>query len=228
MPIAHHIRLEPESHKYFDAEGNQYTSVSSVLSRYKEPFDRAAIAKKVAQRDGRTIEDVYAEWDSAAPYGTAVHEQLEHYFLRKDFATDMITPYLADLDKWRSQPAEFYPETILYLPDFMIAGTADMLVCWPDGDRWSILDWKTNGKIHKTAYKSKRLKPPLDHLEDCNYVHYSLQLNLYARMLGRKTNKLTIVHLPRGETRLEIIPCLELQKEVDLILDDLANAMLPF
>lgn len=217
MPIAHHIRLEESTHTYRDYNGKAYKSVSTLIAKYKTPFDKEAIAAKTAARQGLTVEQVLAEWAKAAPYGTAVHKQMEDFFFGADGPIDLIEPYLPKLNQWRSQDVEFYPETILYHPDAEIAGTADMLV--KRGDSWTILDWKTNKAIRKKGYKGKKMLYPFDHLDDCNHVHYSLQLSLYALMLGEPVKNMNLVHIPRHQETLEVIPCLDLRQEAQGIIN---------
>lgn len=219
MPIATDITLDEATHTYMDCNGKEYTSVSKIIARYKEPFDREAIAAKTAQKTGRTIEAVFAEWDTAAPYGTAVHRQMEGYFSDQDYGTDLIEPYIPTLKAWKDQPCKFMPETILYHDALAIAGTADLIV--QRGAEWSIIDWKTNKEIYKNGFWGKKLKAPLDHLDDCNFIHYSLQLSMYAKLLGSKINKLSLVHIPRGKTTLERIPCPYFEREVNIIFDQL-------
>lgn len=223
MPIAHHITLEESTHTYRGADGKTYTSVSTLIAKYKAPFDKEAIAAKVARRDGITVKEVLADWATSAPYGTAVHKQLEDFFNGKDAPTDLIQPYMEKLTKWRSQNVEFYPETILYHPEAGIAGTADMLVS--RGDDWTILDWKTNKSIQTKGYNGKKLRGILAHLDDCNYVHYSLQLSMYALMSDLPVKKMNLIHLPKEQTTLEVIPCLDLRKEAERVILDY---VLPF
>ena len=53
------------------------------------------------------------------------------------------------------------------------------------------MDWKTNKKIDlKSGYNSStksnaKMQYPLNNLDDCNYIHYSLQLSTYAWMLQK-------------------------------------------
>lgn len=228
MPIATDITLDERTHTYTDADGAEYTSVSKIIGRYKEPFDRDRLALQTAQKRGVTVESVLAEWDTAAPYGTAVHKQIENYFTGKGDQFDLIQPHLWRFEQWKKQPVTFYPEVILCDRQLKIAGTADMLV--RRGDTWSILDWKTNKAIYKTSFGGKKLKAPLSHLDDCNYIHYSLQLSLYAVMLGERVKKMNIIHLPKGKSDLEIIPCRDLWMEANGIMGDIAQEMdvLPF
>lgn len=96
---------------------------------------------------------------------------------------------------------KLYSEIGVFLPEYLLSGTIDVLCYRPD--RFQILDWKTNrgGLIFKSGYyqkdkshkpaqqtniwvdKDERLLPPLGHLPNCNGYVYSLQLSLYARMV---------------------------------------------
>ena len=91
-----------------------------------------------------------------------------------------------------------YSEIALFLMDYLISGTIDIL-CIRDSD-FVILDWKTNRdglKFESGYYKKdkttipnqltnewvptdKRMLPPLSHMQDCNGNHYTMQLSLYA------------------------------------------------
>lgn len=91
-----------------------------------------------------------------------------------------------------------YSEIALFLIDYLISGTIDIL-CVRDTD-FVILDWKTNRdglKFESGYYKKdkttipnqltnewvptdKRMLPPLGHMQDCNGNHYTMQLSLYA------------------------------------------------
>ena len=93
-----------------------------------------------------------------------------------------------------------YSEIGAFLMDYLISGTIDIF-CYRPTD-FVILDWKTNrdGLKFEAGYykkdkstipnqltnewvkKRQNMLPPLTHLDDCNGMHYSLQLSLYALM----------------------------------------------
>ena len=59
----------------------------------------------------------------------------------------------------------------------------------PDGTL-SIYDWKRSKDIEmKTPFKKNSVLYELRHLQDVNGVHYSLQLNIYKKILERNYNK---------------------------------------
>ena len=94
-----------------------------------------------------------------------------------------------------------YSEIGVYLIDFLVSGTIDVL-CIRDND-FVILDWKTNrnGLQFTSGYfkkdktmkpvqltnewveKKEFMKPPLSHMPECNGSHYTMQLSLYALMV---------------------------------------------
>ena len=93
-----------------------------------------------------------------------------------------------------------YSEIGAFLMDYLISGTIDIF-CYRPTD-FVILDWKTNrdGLKFEAGYykkdkstipnqltnewikKKQSMLPPLNHLDDCNGMHYTMQLSLYAIM----------------------------------------------
>lgn len=94
-----------------------------------------------------------------------------------------------------------YSEIGTFLIDLLISGTIDILCI--RNDQFVILDWKTNrnGLQFTSGYfkkdkrckpaqltnewvdKDERMLPPIAHLQNCNGMHYSLQLSMYAKMV---------------------------------------------
>ena len=93
-----------------------------------------------------------------------------------------------------------YSEIGAFLIDYLISGTIDIF-CYRSTD-FVILDWKTNRdglKFEAGYYKKDKstipnqltnewvkkrqfMLPPLNPLDDCNGMHYTMQLSLYALM----------------------------------------------
>jgi ATP-dependent exoDNAse (exonuclease V) beta subunit len=84
----------------------------------------------------------------------------------------------------------FYPyrtEWLVYDEEQEIAGSIDCVLSDNEG-RIMILDWKRSKKIDKTNNFEKGFAPFQD-MDNCNYCHYSLQLNFYRHVLETKYNK---------------------------------------
>lgn len=110
-----------------------------------------------------------------------------------------------------------YSEIAVFNPELLVSGTIDILCIRPTD--FVILDWKTNrdGLKFESGYYKKdkttkpnqltnewvangnKMLPPLNHLEDCNGMHYSLQLSMYAilteRVLGLPCTGLGLCHI---------------------------------
>ena len=46
-----------------------------------------------------------------------------------------------------------------------------------------IVDWKRSANIKTQGFRGEMLHPPLDHMDDCNWSTYRLQINTYAYIL---------------------------------------------
>ena len=63
LEINKNIIFEPIAHTYHDTSGKKFTSVSSLLSQYKMPFDEFGhIARACAKRDGMTVDEIKNKW----------------------------------------------------------------------------------------------------------------------------------------------------------------------
>ena len=160
--------------------------------------------------------EVKLEWkkknEEACEHGTRVHAKQENTFYVNP--EKMINKFniggkfkvnknyhKLDLD------TAMYPEILLSSVSkdglLRIAGQSDLLI--KDGNHIKIWDWKTNGKLDFESYKNPKtgkyemMKYPLNHIMDCNYMHYTLQLSLYAWMVQKQNpnfiiDELRIIH----------------------------------
>ena len=204
----------PEEHKYVlqsDPEIS-FTSVSKVLECVKQPFDADAIAEKTARKRGVTKEEILAEWklikDTALAKGTKYHEEAEAKLLQGK----NVHPSVWEGGKKYSHnllqlKPGVHPELILYNLKYGVTGTADVVEIFED-KTFSLRDFKTSKSIgfqsfrkFDPIYKDRRpvmMRPPLQHLEDANGWHYTLQLSLYAYFLeqfGYKCKELILHHI---------------------------------
>ena len=139
--------------------------------------------------------------------GTKIHKDLENLMTSKE-ETNMKVLGLDDKipGKFRFNsdtkeliPGNIYPEILLYrISDdgkLRIAGQVDLLIVDHDGGV-IIVDFKTNKKLDKKSYfnpttkQSTKMKYPLNNIDDCNFMHYSLQLSLYFWLANKLNNNL--------------------------------------
>jgi len=190
------------------------TSVTTLIHDLFPKFEAERIAVFSAKKQTRergylvTAKDMLKEWRDnakiATDKGTLIHYEMEKWLLDHDTAllpvyhhasllgVSWVEQYLSTLEV-----TKVIPEELVYNKELLIAGQADLVVYHKDGV--DVVDWKTNKEILlKSKYYKKGIKPYTEHLSDCNFNHYSIQLSIYAYFLelkGNKINKLILPHL---------------------------------
>lgn len=226
------VYLEPIKHEYINSDsGEKYLSVTKFIHKYVNEFPADEIATNMARRydETRTKEDILAEWDEnnkkALEYGTSVHELLERLLkapggilFSKSKKEQEIIDAFNDINPITSD--RVYPERVLHLVDNKIAGTADVIEDFDD--YFNVWDFKTNKQINFIDKYGKYMLCPLDHLSDCSYNVYALQLSFYAYMYsketGKKVGRMAILWLNRKTNKFEMFPIPYLVKEVEWLL----------
>lgn len=197
------IKFNSRYHRYW-YDGRELTSVSKTLGRIKPPFDAPTIAARVADREGRTVEAVLAEWDrkrqSGLSRGTQVHQYIERvlhgeFSVRSDPVLDLneTLPEIGAFDQfWRRLQGAIAPqveqiEWVVGDAALGVAGTLDALLLDTNQGTLHLFDWKTGSKF-RTDNPWQTLLPPFDDLDDCELINYSLQVSLYRLMIERNTD----------------------------------------
>ena len=107
-------------------------------------------------------------------------------------------------------------EWLVFKEDIKLAGSIDMLYMKPDGTI-AIYDWKRAKEI-KFENSFQNMVAPLDHLPDTNYWHYSLQLNIYRRILEElydiTVSELALVVLHPNNRQYKVIELNRMDDEV--------------
>lgn len=213
------VTFVESSHKYSLPDGTSLTSVSSILSNYKNEFDPDGhIIRACARKAGVTVEEIRAKWDKerddACDRGHRLHSQLEHYvntgkILDADFK-DVVLQF-SDI----KFTGKLFSEIRLFSSQYKIAGTTD-LVEWFSDNTVNIGDFKQNKKIAVKSKYNKKLLYPLDKFDECEFEIYTFQLNLYALMLrehGFKTKDMKLYYIPPSTRKLEIYDIPRREKE---------------
>lgn len=237
------------AHTYTNDKGELYTSATAFIKRYAKPFERDKIAAKYAKKHKKTVQQVLDEWsklgDDAIKKGIHFHKLKETELLNSDKITidgeeyDVYNEPFDDEIKicnvTKLEPL-IYPELMIWSDKYKIAGQADYVEV-TRGGRLNIKDYKTSKEIKLRSFEKwdgthEMMYFPINHLEDCNFNHYSLQLNLYAFLIKQhnrnlKIGKLTIEHIvgdyneDTGFVLNNIIPynVPDLQKEIRNLLE---------
>jgi len=178
--------------------------------------------------------------EEACAFGTAYHLEQETNFYKRGgkFKLDFLDKrfdkeYVCNKDYYELDLENgIYPEYLIYWEEdnLRISGQIDVLI--KEGNDITLLDWKTNAKgiedksyyNHKTK-SYKMMKYPVNNLQDCTLMHYTLQLSFYAKLLQKinpefKIKLLLLKHYSREgvqtDIELEYLP-----NEVDKIIKDI-------
>lgn len=239
---------EDDKHQYFNLKDVEYTSVSKMLERIKQPFDRNKISSNMAvsisKESGLSVEkekiNLLNEWDvkkdNSIKKGNFVHHGLEDYCLTGKYDPILEKPILLLKDILKGY-YRFFPEQLLHSHTFKCAGTADLLLMRQNSKVpiIDIVDYKTNAEkgIQFDSIKrddngiilkhyNRYFLPPFDYLESCNFVLYSLQLSIYAYMiierLGYRIGKLNLFFVD-NKFNAKIIPVPFMYQEAKMICE---------
>jgi hypothetical protein len=218
------VIFQAENHKYQSLDPNEridWLSVTSFVGQFKQKFDPIKQSIKSSKNPrskwyGMTPEDIQTHWanetDRAVTAGSWYHDQRESDLTsidtieRSGVAIPIIKPIWDG--KLKIAPNQkltegIYPEHFVYLKSAGICGQSDRVEVVKD--TVEIVDYKTNKEIKKTSFvnwegKSQKMIGPCEHLDDCNFNHYSLQLSTYMYIVLKhnpryKPGKLFLHHV---------------------------------
>ncbi len=216
--------FKPETHSYVSVDPNEeiiWTSVTSVISKFKKHFDSDKVAVKSSKNKkskwyGMSPEAIKEAWKNesqkAMNLGTWYHNQREKDLLSCDTISreDIIVPIIKPIeeDGFKKAPEQkltdgIYPEHLVYLKSAGICGQADRVEVI--NGIVNVYDYKTNKEIKAESYVnwegiSDKMLDPVSHLDDCNLNHYNIQLSLYMYIILKhnprlKAGKLVIEHI---------------------------------
>tara|TARA_B110000196_G_scaffold320189_1_gene341031 strand:+ start:5430 stop:6380 length:951 start_codon:yes stop_codon:yes gene_type:complete len=146
----------------------------------------------------KTATEIKEMWrvngQEACDAGTKMHATIEHFYNGQDIVNPSVElAQFLEFEKSRLNLTPYRTEWMIFDHEFRICGAIDMVFRHPDGEV-SIWDWKRSKNIKKTS--SSKAHFPIEHLPDCNHVHYSLQQNLYRYILEKNYGlKVKSMHL---------------------------------
>jgi len=234
------VYLKEPEHVYIHRDTNQvYTSVTKVIHLVVPEFKKEEIAENIVKMGkrhpnpiyhGKTKEGILELWDSinteSTEKGTEIHEILERYVLANKWYTPKNDLEKAVIDGYESlnidEGIEIYPERVLFSEEYQLAGTADLIIDINDVF-FDVGDYKTNKVLrYFNEYGYQTLKPPFEHMQNCEYSIYSLQLSIYAYMYeqetGKKCRSIWIAHFDKETHKMTRIPIMYLKHEAKQLL----------
>lgn len=206
------IKFEEQNHKYTSTDDSNisWVSVTSLISKFKQPFDASKIAQKCSVNKkskwyGLSPEEIQKIWkteaNEAADLGHWYHLQREKDITefttiqRRGIDIPVIKPII--IDGIKHAPSQklsegVYPEHMVYLKSAGICGQSDRVEVVDS--IVDIIDYKTNKELKLQAFTNwegvtQKMTGPLSHLDDCDIVHYGLQLSIYMYIILKHNPK---------------------------------------
>lgn len=203
----------PDKHEYksIDEDPIEWLSVTTLIGAFKQPFDAKSMAEKSSKNKkskwfGMTPQDIQDAWKTealrATTLGTWYHNQREAdiceltTMVREGVEVPIFKPN--EIDGVKYAPNQklvegVYPEHFVYLKSAGLCGQSDYVDVV--NSKVNITDYKTNKEIKTESFKnwegiSQKMKAPVSHLDDCNFMHYALQLSTYMYMILKHNHKL--------------------------------------
>ena len=221
------ITFTEADHKYETPDFDDFVSSSGIIHQFFPEFDSEAISERIAAKRGKTPLQLRNEWkanaDAACDYGTRCHEVAEYIFT--DRLSELHTPRNPKeqntfavawnaVQMLKEQYQSIGCELIVFSERLRVCGTLDLLMYDPATNTVLILDWKTNREIKQSAFKGEKGFAPIQHLENCNYHHYSLQLSIYEFLMRHEgyyppdtKYRRALIHLTETEPIWYELPC---------------------
>lgn len=222
-------------------------STTGLISQYENHFDSETISQQVANKREISQQEVLEEWRienlHSTIKGSFIHEFAQSLWEGKEYIFDYSKiPKEIDIDRLKSDINKLIPQAInfyndykdmyefigceIYLgdEDFDECGATDQILYNKYTSGIAIIDYKTNKEIKRESYKHKKMLIPLHKFDDCNYIHYSIQLSGYKFKFERNTklkvDETFIVYFNINADNYEIIEPLNMEKEVEKILEN--------
>jgi hypothetical protein len=233
--------LEPIEHVYIHrATGDKFSSVTKAITSIEPHFDAEAVASAIVRQSDNVKQERYIGmskiqildyWqmlnDEANTYGTFVHDVVERYLKAKKWwfpDDDLSKKVIAGYNELKiDEGIRMQPERIMFSEEYKLAGMSDLIVdidpVWFD-----VGDWKTNRIFNfYNPYGFETLLKPFDHLQNCQWSIYTLQLSVYALMYmletGKRCRHIWVGYWNKETETFTKIPIMFLMKEAKQLLE---------
>ena len=242
-----YIEFYEPTHVYTVKGNSEYTSVTTWNHSHFSDFDADKIIDGMINNGkledpsykyyGMTREEIKGKWaqngKEASGAGTKTHLHIEYYYNNMKVTDDSIEyEYFMNFVKDYPQLEAYRTEWCVYDEDLKIAGSIDMLFKDADSGEFYIYDWKRSKEIKFEGFNGKKAKTEcIRHIDDANFWHYSLQLNVYRKILcshyGINVVKLCLVilHPDNCSKNYEIVELPFMDEEIEHLWEHRKNQL---
>ena len=230
------IRFDEEPHIYY-IDGIPYDlSVTGFIKEFSEGFDTEQViarnyskwqSNKSHKYFGMSIDNIKDLWEEnridAAKKGSILHRDIELFYNDIDVSNNskefqLFLSFFNISKKYTPYRTEWQ----IFDEEYELAGSVDMSLL-DKNNNLILIDWKRSKEIRKDTGYNRSMKDPINHIEDANYWHYALQLNMYKYILEKNYNKIIsfmyIIKLHPNQSEYESFHIPDMQKDIKLLLD---------
>jgi len=199
-----HIRFDEPTHTYFiDGSSHGIISVTKLLHCFFSEFDADKVIQNMKNSPkwpeskyfGMEDAEIKKQWNEngriASKAGTAMHLAIENYLNSTTTDTLVVpepsTEWTYFQQFWAKVSPDLEPyrlEWPVWVAEFKLAGSIDAVFRRKSDGAFFIYDWKRTKDL-KIENRFEKGLGPLTHVDDTNYWHYTLQLNIYSWILEK-------------------------------------------
>lgn len=234
------IKFQSKGHKYWiDGDSTDVISVTTYIKSFFQEFDTDKIINGILNKHEyandpeykyykMNPENIKEMWeknrDESSGKGTELHKDIEDFYNNIFPDNDSIEfKYFLNFYEDHNEKYEIYRTEFLVFSEILkISGSIDALFQNVENGTFAIFDWKRSKEIKMESYMDKKGKFPMNKVSDCNYYHYSLQLNLYKTILEKFYNipikELFLIVLHPNQSNYLKIPVNIMEDEAELLL----------
>lgn len=231
-----HIYMDEPTHVYYLDSIPMSISGTGFLHLFFDPFEPHKVADELSKKAkpdtkyyGKTPEEILAIWSIGTNAGTIMHKNIEYFFnglITEDRIHDRDDFGLFDMfyilfNKWGLEP--YRTEWIIYDKDYDIAGSIDFVAKNKKTGNFWVIDWKRSNKFSRNSFREKKGKRVCDDVEDCNGIHYQLQVNLYQHILeknyGIKIEQCVLVNLHPDLKQPDLLMAEDMQDKIQQMVN---------
>lgn len=239
-----------EEYHSYTYRGKKLESVTTMLKKFKRPFNKEYWAVRKAEERGVDPSVILLEWEEKSKksmdLGTKVHKFIEDFLSEGvcefdpeggEEYRDRIQKFMNIYDKKIKYLLPICSEIRVFHEKWGIAGTIDQLFLFLDKIEslpyLIVFDWKSNGDFTHDSHPKGRyeyLLPPFNHLYANNLNEYSIQISTYRlilREMGIETKEGFLCHIG-PENPPMIYKCLDLTQTLKEYLDSKSKDIFSF
>lgn len=203
-PRDENIQFDEGPHIYTVNGEQDYTSVTTFIHGLFSRFDSEKIVEGILKKPdmnnpdyeyyGMTKQQILDSWETnrvlSSNAGTQTHYNIECFYNNMEIVDDSVEfEYFKRFVNDYPQYKAFRTEWCVYYEEVKLSGSIDMVFQNTETGEYFICDWKRSKEIKMRSYYGQyAIVECISHIHDSNFWHYSIQLNIYRKILQDKYN----------------------------------------